>query len=87
MTGRMQTLQSNKLVHICSSCLALIYHSLPHLDPETLKLLFCFVLDHLICSLENISDRGETGQFQYKQALAAVTACIIIAIVILILST
>lgn len=34
-----------------------------HPDPETLKLLFCFVLDHLICSRESVSDRGETGQF------------------------
>ncbi len=71
MTGRIQTLQSNKLVQI-SSCLALMYHAVPHPDPETLELLFCFVLDHLICSLENISDRGETGHFQCKYAFAAV---------------
>jgi len=62
MTGQRQTLQSNKLVHIRSSCLALVYHSLPHLDPDTLELLFCFVCDHLICFLASVYDRDEKGQ-------------------------
>lgn len=39
-----------------------VYHSLPHLDPETLKLLFCYVRDQLICSLASVYDRGEMGK-------------------------
>lgn len=73
MTGQIQTLQSNELLHICSSCLTLIYHSVPHLDPETLKLLFALCLTvsfalYRVFLIEVIKVRSSTNSLLHNNS-------------------